>query len=53
MDFNPTYFAHPLAADGYTLAHADQLDPPVLDRSRDRLPAASAPRSARLWALPA
>ena len=23
MDFNPTYFAHPLAADGYTLAHAD------------------------------
>ena len=24
MDFNPTYFAHPLAADGYTLAHADQ-----------------------------
>ena len=24
MDFNPTYFAHPLAADGYTLAHADR-----------------------------
>jgi L-rhamnose isomerase len=23
MDFNPTYFAHPLAADGYTLAHLD------------------------------
>jgi L-rhamnose isomerase len=23
MDFNPTYFAHRLAADGYTLAHAD------------------------------
>jgi L-rhamnose isomerase len=23
MDFNPTYFAHPLAADGYTLAHID------------------------------
>jgi len=23
MDFNPTYFAHPLAADGYTLTHAD------------------------------
>jgi L-rhamnose isomerase len=23
MDFNPTYFAHPLAAGGYTLAHAD------------------------------
>ena len=24
MDFNPTYFAHPLAADGYTLAHPDE-----------------------------
>ncbi|WP_435015535.1 L-rhamnose isomerase [Tundrisphaera sp. TA3] len=23
MDFNPTFFAHPLAADGYTLAHPD------------------------------
>jgi L-rhamnose isomerase len=23
MDFNATYFAHPLAADGYTLAHPD------------------------------
>ncbi len=23
LDFNPTYFAHPLAADGYTLAHPD------------------------------
>jgi L-rhamnose isomerase len=23
MDFNPTYFAHPLAKSGYTLAHAD------------------------------
>ena len=23
MDFNPTYFAHPLAADGWTLAHPD------------------------------
>jgi L-rhamnose isomerase len=23
LDFNPTYFAHPLAADGYTLAHAN------------------------------
>ena len=38
MDFNPTYFAHPLAADGYTLAHPDRGRPPVLDRSRDRLP---------------
>jgi L-rhamnose isomerase len=24
MDFNPTYFGHHLAADGYTLAHAEQ-----------------------------
>ena len=24
MDFNPTYFAHPLAADGFTLAHPDE-----------------------------
>jgi L-rhamnose isomerase len=24
MDFNPTYFAHSLAADGFTLAHADK-----------------------------
>jgi L-rhamnose isomerase len=24
MDFNPTYFAHPKAADGLTLAHADE-----------------------------
>ena len=23
MDLNPTYFAHPLAADGYTLSHRD------------------------------
>ncbi|MBN1909429.1 MAG: L-rhamnose isomerase, partial [Pirellulales bacterium] len=24
MDFNPTYFAHPKAADGFTLAHQDE-----------------------------
>ena len=24
MDFNPTYFAHPMAADGFTLAHQDK-----------------------------
>ena len=24
MDFNPTYFAHPQAADGFTLAHQDR-----------------------------
>src|SRR6478736_3426979 len=23
LDFNPTYFAHPLAQDGFTLAHRD------------------------------
>jgi len=23
LDFNPTFFAHPLAADGFTLSHAD------------------------------
>jgi L-rhamnose isomerase len=23
LDFNPTFFAHPLAADGFTLAHSD------------------------------
>ncbi len=23
LDFNPTYFAHPLASDGFTLAHSD------------------------------
>ena len=39
MDFNPTYFAHPKAADGFTLAHPDDGDPHVLDRPRHRLPA--------------
>src|SRR2546421_6014743 len=24
LDFNPTYFAHPRAADGFTLAHPDE-----------------------------
>ncbi len=24
MDFNPTYFSHPLAADGFTLCHRDE-----------------------------
>jgi L-rhamnose isomerase len=24
LDFNPTFFAHPLAADGFTLAHPDE-----------------------------
>ncbi len=38
MDFNPTYFAHPKAADGFTLTHADDGHPPVLGRTRHRLP---------------
>lgn len=25
LDFNPTYFAHPLAASGFTLSHADSV----------------------------
>ena len=24
LDFNPTYFSHPLAADGFTLSHCDE-----------------------------
>ena len=39
LDFNPTYFAHPRAADGFTLAHPDDGRPPVLGRARHRLPA--------------
>ncbi len=38
MDFNPTYFAHPKAADGMTLSHADAGHPQVLDRARHCLP---------------
>ena len=38
LDFNPTFFAHPKAADGFTLAHRDAGHPPVLDRARHRLP---------------
>ena len=38
IDFNPTFFAHPKAADGFTLAHPRRGHPPVLDRSRHRLP---------------
>ena len=38
MDFNPTYFAHPKAADGMTLAHRRRRHPQVLDRARHRLP---------------
>ena len=39
LDFNPTFFSHPNAADGFTLSHADDGDPRVLDRARHRLPA--------------
>ena len=39
LDFNPTFFAHPKAADGFTLAHPRRGHPPVLDRARHRLPA--------------
>ena len=39
IDFNPTFFAHPLAAaDGFTLAHPDRGVREVLGRTRDRLP---------------
>ena len=34
MDFNPTYFTHPKAADGFTLAHSDPADSRILDRTR-------------------
>ena len=39
LDFNPTYFSHPKAADNITLSHADAGDPAFLDRPRHRLPA--------------
>ena len=52
MDFNPTYFAHPKAADGLTLAHPDPAS-----ASSGSTTASSAgrsgPRSARPWARPA
>ena len=51
MDFNPTYFAHPLAADGYTLAHPDRASGG--SGSITGSPAGgSARRSARPWASP-
>ena len=38
LDFNPTYFSHPKAADNFTLSHPDPAIRAVLDRSRHRLP---------------
>ena len=37
LDFNPTYFAHPKASEGFTLAHVGSWDSPLLDRSRQGL----------------
>ena len=49
MDFNPTFFAHPMAADGFTLAHPDEAS--AGSGSSTASPAAgSARRSARRWA---
>ena len=31
LDFNPTCFSHPLAADGFTLSHSDKAVPAILD----------------------
>ena len=36
MDFNPTYFSHPKAADGFTLSHIDKGIRRFLDRARHR-----------------
>ena len=38
LDFNPTFFSHPKAADNFTLAHPDAGDPRVLDPPRHRVP---------------
>ena len=53
LDFNPTYFSHPKAADNITLSHRRRRHPPVLDRPRHRLPRGSARRWARRSARPA
>ena len=52
LDFNPTFFSHPKAADNFTLSHADPGDPRVLDRPRHRLPAHRRARSARRSGTP-
>ncbi len=31
MDFNPTFFSHPKAADGFTLSHSDPRSAAILD----------------------
>ena len=33
LDFNPTCFSHPKAADGFTLSHRGQRHPQILDRA--------------------
>ena len=38
LDFNPTLFSHPKAADNFTLSHPDQAIRVVLDPPRRRLP---------------
>ena len=46
LDFNPTYFSHPKAADNVDALARRRGDPGVLGRSRHRVPR----RSARPWA---
>ena len=53
LDFNPTFFSHPKAADNFTLAHHDAGVRAVLDPPRRSRAVASAPRWARRWARPA
>ena len=53
LDFNPTCFAHPKAADGFTLAHRRRRHPRLLDRALPPLPGRSGRPSARPWARPA
>ena len=38
LDFNPTFFSHPKAADGFTLTHRDESIRRFLGRARHRLP---------------
>ena len=43
LDFNPTFFAHPKANDGYTLSHPCLLytSPSPRDRTRSRMPSSA------------
>ena len=38
LDFNPTFFSHPKADDGFTLASTRRRHSPLLGRPRHRLP---------------